>query len=106
MGGRGASSGGRSGRAPRGYRTVGKIRGIPVIRNIIKKSGLPTSLYLIYYGVVRTVLENFRQEEYILRLGNIAVSRLFSILMIAVGVVLFVLVLVKSRKREVKNEKK
>ena len=32
MGGRGASSGGRRGRAPRGYRTVGKARGISVIK--------------------------------------------------------------------------
>ena len=42
MGGRGASSGGRRGRAPRGYRTVGKVRGIPIIRDSIKGKGLPT----------------------------------------------------------------
>lgn len=70
------------------------------------KKGLPTALYLVYYGIVRTILETFRQEEYILRLGNIAVSRLFSILMIAIGVVLLVWVLIRSRSREVKNEKK
>ena len=42
MGGRGASSGGRRGRAPQGYRTVGKIRGISVIRDPVRGSGLPT----------------------------------------------------------------
>ena len=41
MGGRGTSSGGRSGRAPRGYRTVGKVRGISVIRDNVKNKGLP-----------------------------------------------------------------
>ncbi len=70
------------------------------------KKGLPTAMYLIYYGLVRTILETFRQEEYILRLGNIAVSRLFSIMMIVIGIVLFVIILIKSRKHEVKHEKR
>ena len=70
------------------------------------KKGLPTATYLVYYGIVRTVLESFRQEEYILRLGNIAISRLFSILMIVVGIVMFVVILLKSRNKKVLNEKK
>ena len=41
MGGRGASYSGRRGRAPRGYRTVGKVRGISVIRDNVKNKGLP-----------------------------------------------------------------
>lgn len=41
MGGRGASSGGRSGRAPKGYRTVGRMGGIKVIRNRLTGKGLP-----------------------------------------------------------------
>ena len=71
-----------------------------------KKRGLPTAMYLIYYGAVRTFLETLRQEEYILRLGNIAVSRLFSLIMIAIGIVLFIVILFKSRKHEGENEKK
>ena len=71
-----------------------------------EKRGLPTAMYLIYYGLVRTILESLRQEEYILRLGNIAISRLFSILMIAIGVVLLIIVLIRNRKHEVRNEKK
>ena len=52
MGGRGSSSGGRSGRAPIGYRTVAKVHGIPVIRNsntngkILPKTAKPNSQYL------------------------------------------------------------
>jgi len=41
MGGRGARSGGRSGRAPNGYRTIGKIGSIKIIRNNTTGKGLP-----------------------------------------------------------------
>lgn len=70
-----------------------------------EKKGIPTAIYLIYYGIVRTILEQFRQEEYILRLGNIAISRVFSIAMIAIGVVMFVCVLIQAHKKKVLNEK-
>lgn len=71
-----------------------------------KKKGLPTATYLIYYGVVRTFLEQFRQDEYILKLGTLPISRFCSALMIAIGVVLFVIVLIQSRKLKVENEKR
>lgn len=71
-----------------------------------KKRGLPTAIYLIYYGSVRTFLEQFRQQEYILKLGNIAISRLFSCLMIVVGILLLILIIVQSKKRGTLNEKR
>lgn len=71
-----------------------------------KKKGLPTASYLIYYGVIRTILEQFRQDEYILRLGKLAISRVCSALMIVIGVVLLIVVLVQSKKVKVSNEKK
>lgn len=70
------------------------------------KKGLPTAIYLIFYGSVRTFLEQFRQQEYILKLGNIAISRLFSFLMIFVGIAILVVVLVQSKKRGALNEKR
>ena len=70
------------------------------------KKGLPTATYLVYYGIVRTVLEQFRQEEYILRLGSVAISRVFSVAMIVIGIAMFVLVLIQARKKKVLNEKK
>lgn len=70
------------------------------------KKGLPTAIYLIFYGAVRTFLEQFRQQEYILKLGNIAISRLFSFLMIIAGIVLLIIILVQSKKREGTNEKR
>lgn len=73
---------------------------------ICKKKGVPTAIYLIYYGIVRTILETFRQEEYILRLGSVAISQLFSIVMIVAGVALLVYLIVKSKKMKVSNEQK
>lgn len=70
------------------------------------KKGLPTATYLVYYGIVRTVLEQFRQEEYILRLGTVAISRVFSVAMIVIGIAMFVLVLIQAQKKKVLNEKK
>ena len=64
-----------------------------------EKKGLPTAVYLIYYGMVRTVLEYFRQEEYILRLGSVAISRVFSIAMIVAGILMFVVILIKAHKK-------
>ena len=52
MGGRGASYGGRRGRAPRGYRTVGKAHSIPIIKSsdpkgkILPTTAKPNSQYL------------------------------------------------------------
>lgn len=71
-----------------------------------KKKGLPTVSYLIYYGTVRTFLEQFRQEQYILKLGNIAISRLFSFLMIIAGITILIILIVRSKKVKVSNEKK
>ena len=52
MGGRGTSHGGRRGRAPRGYRTVGKAHSIPIIKSsdpkgkILPTTAKPNSQYL------------------------------------------------------------
>ena len=73
---------------------------------ISKKQGLPTAIYLIYYGAVRTVLEGFRNEAYILRLGAVPISQVFSVIMIAAGVALLVYLIVKSKKMKVSNEQK
>lgn len=91
------------------YESVLNILGFLVLAILFlcsNKNGLPTAIYLIYYGAVRTFLEQFRQETYILKLGNIAISRLFSFLMIIAGVVLLIVLFIKSKKLKVSNEKK
>ena len=83
------------------YESVLNIIGFMILALIYlcsNKKGLPTATYLIYYGTVRTVLESFRQEEFILKLGNIAISRAFSIAMIVVGIVMFVFILINFNK--------
>ena len=69
----------------------------------IKKSGYTTAFYLIYYGFLRTILESFRDEQYILRLWGLPISQVLSGIMIVVGVVLFVTIFVKSKEKKKEN---
>ncbi len=68
----------------------------------VKQKGVVTATYFIYYGTIRFFLEPRRQAEYILKLGNIQISRLMSGLMILIGVGLLIWCIVKI----VKNKKK
>ena len=70
MGGRGASSGGRSGRAPRGYRTIGKAHRIPIIKSykgvrvgVIKTHGKIATVFLIRIKV-QLLIEGERKDEH------------------------------------------
>lgn len=91
---------------------VGAIVLIFLLFKFRDKKGLTTGAYLVYYGTVRCILEGFRQENYILRMGSLPISRVLSILMIIVGVSLICYSiwgknLVSKRKNEVIiNEKK
>lgn len=69
----------------------------------VKKTGYVTALYLILYGVVRTVLEPLRQTEYILRFQGMPISQVLSVAMIVVGVILFVVRFSLNNKKKVKN---
>lgn len=64
----------------------------------IKKSGYASGFYLMYYGIVRTVLESFRDEKYILRLWGMPISQVCSALMIALGLGIFIYSYVKNKK--------
>lgn len=75
------------------------------------KKGLTTGAYLLYYGVVRFILEGFRQEKYILRLGVLPISKLLSLVMVFVGVGMIIYAIwgskiLKRNKEEFVNEKK
>ncbi len=56
------------------------------------KKGVTTSSYLIYYGVLRAILEIFRDQSEALMLGStgIKVSLLLSVILVVVGVMLLV----------------
>lgn len=76
---------------------------------VTKRSGYTTAFYLIFYGTVRTILEPMRQPEFIYTVSGVEVSRLLSIAMIVIGVVLLISIIIqasKSKKVQVeKNEK-
>lgn len=67
-----------------------------------KQKGLATGAYLVYYGTVRFFLEPRRQAEYILKLGNIQISRLSSLLMVIIGIGILIYAIVSA----IKNKKK
>lgn len=67
-----------------------------------RKRGLATGVYLVYYGVVRAILENMRDAQYILKIGGAPASFILSFIMIAAGLGIVAWVVV----REIKNKKK
>ena len=68
-------------------------------------NGYATSLYLIYYGVIRTILEPLRNPAYILTWNSIKVSSVMSGLMIVVGLIIYIAVSVRitTKKKVRKN---
>lgn len=63
------------------------------------KVGTTTSLYLVWYGIVRFFIEGMRTDS--LMLGSIRVAQLVSILMVIIGIVMFIIL----RKGSVFNNK-
>ena len=67
-----------------------------------KRNGFVTIFYLIFYGMIRIVLESFRQPQYVLKMFGLPVSQIVSGLMIAFGVILLVLIVVKKENQNSK----
>lgn len=65
-----------------------------------KKTGLVTGIYFLYYGIIRVILEFHRQQEFVLKLGNLPVSALVSGLFIIVGISVIIYLIVKSKKEK------
>ena len=67
-------------------------------------NGYATSLYLIYYGVVRTILEPLRNPAFILTWNSIKVSSVMSFLMIIAGLIIYIVVSIQiTMKKKVKR---
>ena len=49
------------------------------------KFGVVTGAYLVYYGVVRFFLESLRMDEFILRFGEVPISKVMSVLWYLLG---------------------
>lgn len=68
-----------------------------------KNKGLATGAYLMYYGIIRFILEPRRQGQYILMLGKVQISRLMSGVMVAIGLAILIYVITKiiiTKKKE------
>ena len=67
---------------------IGFILITVVLRMFFKKriDGTLSACYLIWYGAIRAVLEGFRNEEFIMRWGNLSQSLITSIAYIILGV--------------------
>ena len=53
------------------------------------KIGQLTSIYLIWYGLERLIIESFRSDS--LMLGNIKVAQIISIIFIVTGIIIFII---------------
>ncbi len=63
------------------------------------KEGELTSLYLIWYGIERVIIETFRSDS--LMLGNLKVAQCISIIAILSGIYLLIKVNLKNKKEKV-----
>lgn len=90
------------------YEFIANLIGFFMISSLFLKSknyGLATSVYLVYYGTIRSILEPLRQSKFILQYGNIAVSSLMSYVMILAGVILLIAINIYNEKRRKYGEK-
>ena len=78
-----------------------------IIFSKTQKKGVTTSWYLIIYGVVRFVLEQFRDPAELLTIGNtgLRVSQVLSFVLIVLGVVLYILALKYKDKNKTETNK-
>jgi phosphatidylglycerol:prolipoprotein diacylglycerol transferase len=69
---------------------------ILLLRKKIKKTGLVTAFYLIWYGILRFIIEIFRTDS--LMLFNLKVAMIVSGLMIILGIILLVIIIRKNKE--------
>ena len=73
--------------------------GLTVLLRKTKITGLPTCAYLVGYGLIRFVLETFRDDDQTLFIGNYPVSKLVSLACVLIGTIgICVLLFVHNRK--------
>ena len=72
-----------------------------------KKPGISTATYLVYYGVIRSILESLRDPEYILKWGDVPISQLICVLFIMAGIGIFAYIIASTyREKNKKNERR
>ena len=66
------------------------------IRKYIKRKGTITSIYLIFYGIGRFMIESLRSDS--LYIGMFRISQIVSIVIIILGIILLI-------RKDKKNER-
>ena len=64
------------------------------------KKGIVTASYFIVYGIVRAILEQFRDPAETLMLGSLRASQLLSVLLVVLGFVMLFVILLKREKED------
>lgn len=81
------------------YESIMSIIGFIVLmilrRNKKIKTGQLTSIYLIWYGIVRLIIEGMRSDS--LMLGPIKIAQLVSLIFIIIGIIIFI----KNNKNQI-----
>ncbi|MEE0700315.1 MAG: prolipoprotein diacylglyceryl transferase [Bacilli bacterium] len=66
------------------------------VRSLRKtKLGNTTALYLIWYGIVRFLIEALRTDS--LMIGSLKVAQLISVIMIIIGIIMFIITKIKCK---------
>ena len=60
-----------------------------------KKKGIVTTSYLMWYGVVRSIIETFRTDPMLI--GSVKFSQLISILSACIGFILFIYIFIRDK---------
>lgn len=77
---------------------------LTIVLRKTKITGLPTCAYLVGYGIIRFVLETFRDQDQTLFVGNYPVSKLVSIICVLVGTIgICILLLVHNNRAKVES---
>ena len=76
----------------------------------VKETGVVTFAYILYYGIIRAVLETFREvsadNALIIPGTDIKVSQLVSVICVVIGVVGLCYILIKKSRSKAQNENK
>lgn len=82
------------------YESVLNVIGFIILflvrKNKNTKLGTTTSLYLIWYGIVRFIIESMRTDS--LMLGEIKIAMLISVIMIIIGIIMFIITSIKCKE--------
>ena len=76
---------------------------LKVALNKTRKTGTTTSLYLIWYGIGRTLIEGLRSDSLYIVGTSIRVSQALSVGLIIIGLVVLTINIVKNIKERKKS---